>query len=656
MALGLAVGTGMVFAGPAAAVAPAATRSASQHPLGDLAPTPPMGWNSWNSFHCDVSAALVEQTADAMVSSGMRDAGYEYVNIDDCWSVKDHRDDDGRLIPDPVKFPDGIKGVADYVHGKGLKLGIYSSAGDLTCAGYPASLGREQVDAQTWADWGVDLLKYDNCGDHQGLTEQQRYQQMSDALAATGRPIVLSLCDWGNGQDWLWNGTAHVGHYWRNTGDISARWSSVLNNLDQQTEMWRYAGPNNWADPDMLEVGVSPLTYTESRAHMALWAVLNAPLISGNDLRSMSSQTRKLLTNPTVIAVDQDWSGRIGKRLKHTEAQDVWYKKMSDGSAAVVLLNRSDQPQTISIRDSQIGQKTSGLVVKNVWTAASYSSNSIVRARVAPHDAAFLLVSNGNNKALESLASVQTIAPDYVANTKAFTATVRLYNDGRSVLKKPRMSLNVPDGWVATTPTSAQLPNVASGGTAELKVRLKPDSPDVGETNTLTSQVSWTVNGAVRSTTDSTSFAVVTAPPAGTTQVSALPFLSSTNYWGPVERDQSNGESASGDGKTLTIGGQEFATGLGAHAPSTIEIYAGQACEAFDAQVGIDDEVGDRGDVTFRVLADGVQKASVHATGGDAAQPITADIVGAKVVSLVIDEGNDTLYDHSDWADATLSC
>ena len=615
-----------------------------------------MGWNSWNSFHCDVSAALVEQTADAMVSSGMRDAGYEYVNIDDCWSVKDHRDDDGRLIPDPVKFPDGIKGVADYVHSKGLKLGIYSSAGDLTCAGYPASLGREQIDAQTWADWGVDLLKYDNCGDHQGLTEQQRYQQMSDALAATGRPIVLSLCDWGNGQDWLWNGTAQVGHYWRNTGDISARWSSVLNNLDQQTEMWRYAGPNNWADPDMLEVGVSPLTYTESRAHMALWAVLNAPLISGNDLRSMSSQTRKLLTNPTVIAVDQDWSGQIGKRLTHTEDQDVWYKKMSDGSAAVVLLNRSDQPQTISIRDTQIGQKTSGLVVKNVWTGASNSSNSIVRARVASHDAAFFLVSNGNNKALESLASVQTIAPDYVANTKAFTATVRLYNDGRSVLKKPRISLSVPDGWVATTPTSAQLSNVASGGTAELKVRLNPDSPDVGATNTLTSQVSWTVNGAVRSTTDSTSFAVVTPPPAGTTQVSALPFLSATNYWGPVERDQSNGESASGDGKTLTIGGQEFATGLGAHAPSTIEIYAGQACDAFDAQVGIDDEVGDRGDVTFRVLADGVQKASVHATGGDAAQSITADVAGANVVSLVIDEGSDTLYDHSDWADATLSC
>jgi alpha-galactosidase len=656
MALGLALGTGIGIAGPAAAVAPATTRSAAQHPLGDLAPTPPMGWNSWNSFHCDVSAALVEQTADAMVSSGMRDAGYEYVNIDDCWSVKDHRDDDGRLIPDPVKFPDGIKGVADYVHSKGLKLGIYSSAGDLTCAGYPASLGREQIDAQTWADWGVDLLKYDNCGDHQGLTEQQRYQQMSDALAATGRPIVLSLCDWGNGQDWLWNGTAQVGHYWRNTGDISARWSSVLNNLDQQTEMWRYAGPNNWADPDMLEVGVSPLTYTESRAHMALWAVLNAPLISGNDLRSMSSQTRKLLTNPTVIAVDQDWSGQIGKRLTHTEDQDVWYKKMSDGSAAVVLLNRSDQPQTISIRDTQIGQKTSGLVVKNVWTGASNSSNSIVRARVAPHDAAFFLVSNGNNKALESLASVQTIAPDYVANTKAFTATVRLYNDGRSVLKKPRISLSVPDGWVATTPTSAQLSNVASGGTAELKVRLNPDSPDVGATNTLTSQVSWTVNGAVRSTTDSTSFAVVTPPPAGTTQVSALPFLSATNYWGPVERDQSNGESASGDGKTLTIGGQEFATGLGAHAPSTIEIYAGQACDAFDAQVGIDDEVGDRGDVTFRVLADGVQKASVHATGGDAAQSITADVAGANVVSLVIDEGSDTLYDHSDWADATLSC
>ena len=358
-----------------------------------LARTPQMGWNDWNSFGCNVNENLVRQTADAMVSSGMAAAGYTYVNIDDCWSTKS-RNANGDLVADPQKFPNGIKALADYVHSKGLKLGIYSSAGTTTCAGYPASLGYERRDAALWASWGIDYLKYDNCGDHQGKNGQQRYTAMRDALAATGRPILFSLCNWGQESVWTWG--MQTGNSWRTTGDIQANWNSVMGILDQQVGLEAYSGPGGWNDPDMLEVGNGSLTATEARAHFSLWSLLNAPLIAGNDIRSMSAETRSILTNTEVIAVNQDWGGRQGHKISDNGNLEVWRKPMANGSVAVVLLNRGSGTATVSTTVSALGLgAAASYSVRDLWAHTTGSSSGTISASVPAHGAAMYVVSGG---------------------------------------------------------------------------------------------------------------------------------------------------------------------------------------------------------------------------------------------------------------------
>ncbi|GAA3817049.1 ricin-type beta-trefoil lectin domain protein [Sphaerisporangium flaviroseum] len=357
-----------------------------------LARTPQMGWNDWNSFGCNVNDGLIRQTADVMVSSGMAAAGYKYVNIDDCWSTRS-RNASGDLVADPQKFPSGMKALADYVHGKGLKIGIYSSAGLTTCAGYPASLGNETRDANLWASWGIDYLKYDNCGDHQGRTAQQRYTAMRDALAATGRPILYSLCNWGQDSVWTWG--AAVGNSWRNTGDIQANWNSVMGILDSQVGLESYSSPGAWNDPDMLEVG-NGLSGTESRAHFSLWALLNAPLLAGNDLRSMSAETRGILTNSEVIAVNQDWGGRQGHKISDNGNLEVWRKPMADGSVAAVLLNRGGGTATVSTTAAALGLGAgTSYSVRDLWAHTTGSSSGTVSASVPAHGAAMYIVSGG---------------------------------------------------------------------------------------------------------------------------------------------------------------------------------------------------------------------------------------------------------------------
>ncbi len=299
-----------------------------------LALTPPMGWNSWNKFACDgINEEVIRKTADAMVSSGMKDAGYEYVVIDDCWQVD--RDSSGFIVADPKKFPSGIKALADYVHSKGLKFGIYSCAGRRTCAGRPASRGHEYQDAISYARWGVDYLKLDWCN-AEGQNAKESYTLMRDALYKAGRPIVFSLCEWGTNKPWEWAGD--VGHLWRSSGDIGNHWDkvdgndgriwggSVLVNLDLQKGLEKYAGPGRWNDPDMLEVGNGALTVAEERAHFSLWCMLAAPLIAGNDLSNMSKETISILTNKEVIAIDQDRLGKQGYLIHDEENFQIFLK------------------------------------------------------------------------------------------------------------------------------------------------------------------------------------------------------------------------------------------------------------------------------------------------------------------------------------------
>jgi alpha-galactosidase len=339
-----------------------------------LARTPPMGWNSWNHYACKVTDAIIREQADAMSSNGMKTAGYEYINIDDCWQGE--RDAKGEIHGNE-RFPN-MKALADYVHSKGLKLGIYSSPGPKTCAGYAGSYGYEEQDAKTYAAWGVDYLKYDWCSAGKVYKRSQMpevYKKMHEALTSTGRPIVFSLCQYGMDNVWRW-GASSGGNLWRTTGDIKDRWDRMSHiGFDLQPGLAKYAGPGHWNDPDMLEVGNGGMTETEDRTHMSLWAMLAAPLIAGNDLSHMTPEALTILPNREVIAVDQDALGRegypiarykAGKRLATDvmlplarnskvelgggDDQEVWVKPLSGGAVAVALFNRAATPARISVR------------------------------------------------------------------------------------------------------------------------------------------------------------------------------------------------------------------------------------------------------------------------------------------------------------------
>ena len=319
----------------------------------NLAKTPPMGWSSWNRFGCDINEDIIKSVADAMVSSGMKAAGYEYINIDDCWqSIK--RDGSGNIVADPKKFPSGIKSLADYIHGKGLKLGIYSCAGVLTCGGYPGSRGYEFQDARTYASWGIDYLKYDWCNTSTQNAESS-YNIMSQAIRESGRPMVFSICEWGRSEPWKW--AKNVGHLWRTTGDIQDCWDCTrswggegwLKILDKQAALSGFAGPGSWNDPDMLEVGNGNMTANEYKSHFSLWCMLAAPLIAGNDLRNMSEETIAILTNQAAIAVDQDTLGLQGFIAYKDSQLEIWMKMLSGGDIAVCFFNRSENSIPLNI-------------------------------------------------------------------------------------------------------------------------------------------------------------------------------------------------------------------------------------------------------------------------------------------------------------------
>ena len=326
-----------------------------------LAQTPPMGWNSWNKFACNVSEQLIRETADAMVSTGMKTAGYQYVNIDDCWQVS--RDAEGTIVADPKRFPSGIKALADYVHSKGLKLGVYTDAGRLTCQKRPGSYEHEMQDAKTYASWGVDYVKIDWCH-AEGLDPEVQYAKFRDALAQAGRPIVFSICNWGVKAPWTWG--PGTGNLWRTTGDINDTYDRMSVIGFSQNGLEKFAGPGHWNDPDMLEVGNGGMKRDEYRTHMALWALLAAPLLAGNDLRSMTPETKQMLTNPEVLAVDQDAKGVQGHRVWDEGPLEIWIKPLANGSHAVGFFNRGESSLKITLDFKMLGG-TSSLRLRDLW-------------------------------------------------------------------------------------------------------------------------------------------------------------------------------------------------------------------------------------------------------------------------------------------------
>ena len=380
-----------------------------------LAATPPMGWNSWNMFGSRINEAAVMETARAMVSSGLRDHGYEYIVIDDCWSVKDHRDPDGDLIPDPEKFPNGMQAVVDYVHSLGFKFGIYSCASDHTCAGYPGSFGFEEQDAQRWAMWGVDFLKYDYCGapgDQAAAIE--RYGRMGEALRGTGREFLFSLCEWGGRSPHTW-GRDVGGHMWRVSGDVydtwvdmwMPTWNTYSRGIDALIDiadgLHEYGGPGGWNDMDMLIVGLKGkghitgggLSFVEYQTHMSMWCLACSPLMIGCDVRALDSETASLLMNREVLAVNQDSLGVPGRRVLTFGPCEIWQKPLADGSTALALLNRGSVGADVTVKAADLGLARGSKAVRDLWAGKDTEDfRASFTRRVHPHQTVLLKINS----------------------------------------------------------------------------------------------------------------------------------------------------------------------------------------------------------------------------------------------------------------------
>jgi alpha-galactosidase len=636
-----------------------------------LAQTPPMGFNDWNAFGCNVSEQLIKDTADLFVSAGLKGAGYQYVNIDDCWMTRARDPQTGRLVPDPAKFPDGIKGTADYVHGKGLKLGIYEDAGTATCAGFPGSLGHEDLDAQTFADWGVDYLKYDNCNNQSDGTladYQKRYGAMRDALARTGRPIVYSICEWGVLDPATWAGS--FGNLWRTTGDIGDNWSSLKSIIAANMDLYPHAEPGAWNDPDMLEIGNGGMTDTEYRTHFALWAMMAAPLLIGTDLRRATAATMAILTNRDVIAVDQDPLGVQARPIANANGLVTFAKPLRGGDVAVALYNSTDVTARIVTTATAAGVgRSRAYLLRDLWTAATTETAGTIAASVPPHGTVIYRVSRAGRDwaANPPVTDLQVSLPDaqslggqlVVKPGRPISVTTTLTNHGVAPLLGAAGTLTAPAGWQVAVGSSPIAVLVPTGHSMRIQWTVVPPvGVDSGSFQLTGNAVYGWGKGSWGTATTAVSFRLAVPPPAGSTYLSDLPWLSASNAWGPVEKDMSNGETAAGDGHTITIAGATYQKGLGTNAPSEVDYYLGGSCSTVVTDVGIDDEkLNSPADATFRIYADATKVAdSGPMTDGQPPAHLTADVRDAQVLRLVTDDDGTPDSDHTDWAGVRVTC
>ncbi len=510
----------------AGAAAVAMSTAAPAHALGNgLALTPPMGFNEWNAFGCNVDQDLVEQTADAMVANGMKAAGYQYVNIDDCWALP-QRDANGNLVPDPAKFPNGIAAVADYVHHDGLKLGIYEDSGTKTCSsshGFPGSLGHENADALQFAQWHVDYLKYDDCNqpaDQQNIPATiARYTAMRDALAAataqTGQPIVFSICektDFGVPNS-AW---PEVGNLWRTTGDIHDLYSSMLSNFKKNVLLADLAKPGAWNDPDMLEIGNGAQTDAEYRSEFSLWSEMAAPLIAGTDLRSASPATLAIYNNTDVIAIDQDSLGKQGTIVSSSDGHWVLTKPLANGDVSVALFNETSAPATISTTVPAAGLTgdATAYTLRDLWTHQSTETAGPISAEVDPHSTVMFRVSPVDNPtSVPPNVTLDVSGLSALTAGEPGTATETFTDNGVLPAQQVKLSLSAPSGWTVhpTSPTSFGA--VESGQTVQATFDVVAPVPDqLFQTDQVTASAAYVWHGQNPASTSVTQTAT-TSPP-----------------------------------------------------------------------------------------------------------------------------------------------
>jgi alpha-galactosidase len=638
-----------------------------------LALTPPMGFNNWNATGCAIDETLIKATADIFVSSGLKDAGYRYVNIDDCWAELNRDPVTGRLVPHHVRFPSGIKAIADYVHERGLKLGIYTSAGTLTCARtMPGGLGHEEVDAQTFADWGVDYLKYDNCN-NEGVPAIERYTKMRDALRKTGRPIVYSITEWGENRPWEW--AADVGHLWRTTGDINDSWASMVNLLKLNAPLAPFAGPGHWNDPDMLEVGNGGMTDREYRSHFSLWATMAAPLLIGTDLRKATPGTLEILKNREVIAIDQDPLGAQGRVLRNDNGQWIFTKPLAGGDVAVTLFNETESAATFGTTAAELGlPRRPSYVVRDLWEHSTVENTGTFVSTVPAHGTVLYRVQVRSGDWWRqppaagfgvTLPSVGTGVPgSAVPAGQPFVAKVSVTNQGRLPMFDARFRFSAPAGWTVEPQNPSSRRVLPSGEVLTTGYRVTPPAgTPIGDYHLEATLDYRSIFDDEVHRAWSEDLVVPEPVPAGVSNLGDLHWATARNGFGPVERDMSNGGIKPGDGKPLTINGHVYPKGIGTHADAQLLFYLGKRCTNLTVDVGIDDERDPRPDPTqstaiFEIWADGTKVAdSGLRTWRDDAITLTGNLAGASFLRIVTNGGPDGFrWDRGDWAAPVLTC
>ncbi|MCG5216413.1 NPCBM/NEW2 domain-containing protein [Streptosporangium sp. KLBMP 9127] len=630
--------------------------ASAEAPAEAAAEGPPMGWSS-RSLGCSVSEASVRQAADALAP--LAPLGYRYVILDGCWLAPQRSG--GALAADPARFPGGVEALAEYVHGKGLKLGLSISAGTKACAGGgPGSYNAEAADAAQIKAWGADYVKYDWCtiptGDFPGQNVQQIAQTLYPRMRqALGDGVVFAMNNEdGSTVPWLWGKDAGT-TTWRT--NVYNR--PIADNYPNMVDIWEfnqlraeYAGAGSWADPDLIQAGLGGMTDTEYRAQFSLWAISAAPLILQAD---PAKAPAAIVADPDVIAVGQDRLGAHGTLIE----SDGWYhvlaKPLANGDRAVVLFNESDRAATIST-DLGPGRHR----VEDLWTGAVTGTDGVLSAQLPAHGAAMYRVSDGRAQVPLVTFEVDPSVPgddrpSVLEPGRSGEIVTRVTNTGATrTLRDLTVTLAVPKGWQAAARTPATTGRLRGGETFTVTWAVTPPADAAHADHELTAAAAFDggqVPGAavVR---------IARAPGSGTTYLSDLTWTSVKNHLGPVEKDASNGEGGAGDGRPLTIEGVRYAKGLGAHAPAEIEYYTAGRCAAVEFLAGIDDEVGGAGSARFEVWVDGGRVAhSGLITGAGPAAKVTASVEGARHVRLVATNGGDNAYsDHVDFADATITC